>query len=371
MNKTKLHSGQIIKAIFIVLLPFEIIFINWAVDNPEWVEANYSNGVYPVIQSLLSTFSGLVSVPIGQLVFYTLLFGLIIWVVKRIIALVKKQMHFPRFAWLMIKNGLFAFSLFYLLFNLTWGLNYHRRSIPEIASLDTEDITKEELIALNDTLVARCNYLRSQIHTNELPISDTEILEKASIGFTEASGLYGFIGYDVFSVKSVWVPKIMSSFTIGGIYFMFTGEANVNMDPPNFLVPAITCHEMAHQSGFASEDEANFIGYLATQFNPDPSFQYSGNLMMLRYGMRSLYRLDSVVYDELAAKLSVEVRTDLQKNRDYWQSFYNPIDPFTDALYDLFLKANDQKEGIKSYSLVTSLMVGEYRRSRLNIFREE
>ena len=146
---------------------------------------------------------------------------------------------------------------------------------------------------------------------------------------------------------------------------MFTGEANVNMDPPNFLVPAVTCHEMAHQSGFASEDEANFVGYLACQFNPDINFQYSGNLMMLRYSMRSLYRLDSVAYEELAAKLTIEVKEDLRKNREYWQSFYNPIDPLTDALYDLFLKANDQKEGIKSYSLVTSLLIGEYRRSGL------
>lgn len=351
-----------------MLLPFEIIFVNWAVANPEWVEINYSNGFYPVIQSILSSLSGVIPIPIGQLVFYSLLIGLIYWVVKRIIMLIGKKISLGRFLWVMVKNGLFAFSLFNLLFNLTWGLNYHRLAIPEIAALNTEDISREELIALNDTLISRSNVLRSQIFTeDELPITKDEILQKASIGFREAKGHYDFISYDVFSVKSVWVPRIMSSFTIGGIYFMFTGEANVNMDPPNFIVPAVTCHEMAHQSGFASEDEANFVGYLATQFNPDIHFQYSGNLMMLRYAMRSLYRLDSVAYDELASKLTVEVKEDLRKNREYWQSFYNPIDPLTDALYDQFLKANDQKAGIKSYSLVTSLLVGEYRRSKLNL----
>ncbi len=366
MTKTKFHTGQIIKAIFIVLLPFEIIFVNWAVENPQWVEDNYSNGFYPGIQSFLSTTSGWIPIPIGQIIFYSLFFGLIVWVVKRIIHLIKKKISFGKFAWTMIKNGLFAFSLFNFLFTLTWGLNYHRLKIPEIAELDVKDITRNELISLNDTLISRCNMLRSEIIAEDnLPISKNEILKKASIGFIEARGHYDFIGYEVFSVKSVWVPKIMSSFTIGGIYFMFTGEANVNMDPPNFLVPAVTCHEMAHQSGFASEDEANFVGYLATQFNPDINFQYSGNLMMLRYSMRSLYRLDSVAYDELANKLTSYVKEDLRKNREYWRSFYNPIDPLTDALYDQFLKANDQKEGIKSYSLVTSLLVGEYRRSGL------
>lgn len=348
------------------MLPFEIIFVNWAIAHPEWVETNYSRGFYPKIQSLLSSISSLSSIPFGQLIFYSLLLGLVIWVMKKIIQLFKKKISFKFFAWVLIKNGLFAFSLFNLLFNLTWGLNYHRPGIPEIAQLETSKISKEELIALNDTLISRCNTLRSAIpEEGDLPISKAEILQKAPLGFNEAQGHYDFIGYEVFSVKSVWVPKIMSSFTIGGIYFMFTGEANVNMDPPNFLVPAVTCHEMAHQSGFASEDEANFVGYLATQFNPDINFQYSGNLMMMRYSMRSLYRLDSVAYDELVTKLSVEVRSDLQKNREYWQSFYNPIDPLTDALYDLFLKANDQKEGIKSYSLVTSLLVGEWRRTKL------
>ncbi|MDW3196489.1 MAG: DUF3810 domain-containing protein [Cytophagales bacterium] len=340
--------------------------MNWAIENPQWVEDHYSNGFYPVIQSILSAISSIVPIPIGQLIFYSLFFGLIFWVVKRVIHLIKKKISFGKFAWVMIKNGLFAFSLFNFLFTLTWGLNYHRLKIPEIADLDVKDITREELISLNDTLISRCNRLRSEIITeDDLPITKDEILAKATIGFERAHGHYDFIGYDVFSVKSVLVPEIMSSFTIGGIYFMFTGEANVNMDPPNFLVPAVTCHEMAHQSGFASEDEANFVGYLACQFNPDINFQYSGNLMMLRYSMRSLFRLDSVAYDELAAKLTVDVKEDLRKNREYWQSFYNPIDPLTDAMYDLFLKANDQKEGIKSYSLVTSLMVGELRRSGL------
>lgn len=348
------------------MLPFEIMFVNWAVENPQWVEDNYSNGFYPGIQSFLSTISGWVFIPIGQIIFYSLLFGLIVWVVKRIIHLIKKKIRFGKFAWVMIKNSLFAFSLFNCLFTLTWGLNYHRLKIPEIADLDVKDITREELIALNDTLISRCNMQRSEIVAEDnLPITKEEILKQAKIGFEEAQGHYDFIGYDVFSVKSVLVPKIMSSFTIGGIYFMFTGEANVNMDPPNFLVPAVTCHEMAHQSGFASEDEANFVGYLACEFNPDINFQYSGNLMMLRYSMRSLYRMDSVAYDALAAKLTVEVKEDLRKNREYWQSFYNPIDPLTDALYDLFLKANDQKEGVKSYGMVTSLMIGEYRRSGL------
>ena len=337
-------------------------------NHPEWVERNYSQGLYPKLQSGLSWTSALVTIPIGQLIYYALVLALTIWILKRIIALVKKRITIWRFLLVFVKNGLFAFSLFYFLFNLTWGLNYHRMKVPEITGIDTTEITTDELIALSDTLANRCNALRKHFPADEeLPVDKSDILNKAMNGFRLASEQYEFIQYQVPSVKQVWVPKIMSSFRIGGIYFMFTGEANVNMDPPNFLVPATTCHEMAHQSGFASEDEANFVGYLATQFNPDMSFQYSGNLMAFRYSMRSLYQSDSTAYLSIVENLSEDVKNDLRKNREYWSSFYNPIDPLSDAIYDLFLKANDQKAGIKSYSLVTSLLVGEFRRSGLQL----
>ena len=367
MRRTKLHIARLVKFTFIVLLPFQIGFVNWAVEHPEWVEQQYSLGFYPKMQTHLSGVSSVTAIPIGQIVFYTLLTLLVVWVVQQCRKLWLRRISVWRFLWVLVKNGLFAFSLFYGLFNLTWGLNYHRLKIPEIAQLATEDITKEELTQISDTLARRCNELRSGIVVaEELPIFDDEILSQAMKGFQLASGHYAFIQYEQPSVKAVLVPRIMSSFRIGGIYFMFTGEANVNMDAPNFLVPATTCHEMAHQAGFASEDEANFISYLATQFHPDPNFQYSGNLMAFRYTMRSLYRVDSVAYQDIADRLSAEVKSDLRKHREYWSSFDNPIDPLTDAMYDLFLKANDQEAGIQSYSQVTSLLVGEYRRSGLN-----
>lgn len=336
------------------------------VTHPEWVEKNYSHGFYPVLQSGLSFVSSITTIPVGQIIFYSLFLALVVWVILKFKDLFQKKIRFLPFLLVLIKNGLFAFSLFYFLFNLTWGLNYHRLKIPEITGIEVTDISREELIALSDTLANRCNQLRSQISgVDELPITKEEVIERALDGFQAAGSRYAFIRYETPSVKAVLVPKIMSSFRIGGIYFMFTGEANVNMDAPNFLVPATTCHEMAHQAGFASEDEANYVSYLATQFNPDLNFQYSGNLMAFRYTMRSLYRVDSVAYLDIADRLSETVKSDLRKNREYWSSFYNPIDPMTNALYDLFLKANDQKAGIRSYSLVTSLLVGEYRRSKL------
>jgi len=64
----------------------------------------------------------------------------------------------------------------------------------------------------------------------------------------------------------------MSYLGIGGVYFPFTGEANVNISMPHTSIPFTACHEMAHQIGFAREDEANFIAYIACKNHPSPDF---------------------------------------------------------------------------------------------------
>ena len=53
----------------------------------------------------------------------------------------------------------------------------------------------------------------------------------------------------------------MMGFT--GVYFPFTGEANVNVDAPACLVPATIAHEMSHQRMVFSELEPILWGIAA------------------------------------------------------------------------------------------------------------
>ncbi len=354
------------KILIAALLPVQILLVAWASHHPQWVESYYSQGLYPRLSWAIRSVSRLLPIPIGQLIFYSLI-ALILAQLFRFFSRLRKRETSPkRLGGRLLFDLAYFGSILYFLFMVSWGLNYQRVSVVDIAQLDVDEVQADELVDMCSTLVELCNVQRSNIHLRdgELPLTDGEILSKAPQGFANVPSTHKFLEYSHPSVKSVYVPKLMSSFGIGGIYFMFTGEANVNMDPPNFLVPATTCHEMAHQLGFASEDEANFIGYLATQFNPDKHFNYSGNLMALRYSMRSLYRADSARYNTLREKISDDVLSDIRVTREYWTSFDNPLDPLSDAVYDAFLKANSQKAGIASYSQVVRLFVGEYRKER-------
>src|SRR5207249_4127597 len=78
---------------------------------------------------------------------------------------------------------------------------------------------------------------------------------------------------------------------ISGIFCPFTGEPNVNTTLPEPDVPFAACHELAHAHGFAREDEANYVGYVACIRHPDPDFRYSGLLAASLYAMNALARV--------------------------------------------------------------------------------
>ena len=49
------------------------------------------------------------------------------------------------------------------------------------------------------------------------------------------------------------------------ISILYSGEAQVNDRIPKTGYPTTTCHEMAHQIGFAAENEANFVGLFSSK----------------------------------------------------------------------------------------------------------
>jgi hypothetical protein len=147
----------------------------------------------------------------------------------------------------------------------------------------------------------------------------------------------------------------------GGYLNPFTNEAQINELLPMYNFPSTTCHEMAHQIGFASESECNFIGFLAAIKNDDLYFQYSGYSNALHY---SLYNLMAKNPD-IAIKLLKTVNKGILKNYQESEDFNKQYDTFIDkgfsVFYDNFLKSNNQKDGILSYNKFVDLMVNYFK----------
>ena len=150
---------------------------------------------------------------------------------------------------------------------------------------------------------------------------------------------------------------------INGIYSPFTGEANININPPRVLLPFTICHEMAHQRGFARENEANFISYLACIYHPDNNFQYAGYLRALDYSMFQLYKYDKVKYDAIKIKYTDEIKSDLHIVYKYREKYKGTVVQKTSHnINNNYLKANNQNDGVRSYGRVVNLLIADYKK---------
>ena len=160
-------------------------------------------------------------------------------------------------------------------------------------------------------------------------------------------------------VKSVHFSEALSSAGIAGMFMPYTSEANVNVDQPALLLLSSAAHEMAHQLGFAREDEANFIAYLACTYSQDASTQYSGIMLALINCANRLYREDPDLYYELYSSFSEQIQRDINAYNKYWLSFEGPLEDTMGQVNDSYLKFNQQGDS-RSYNEMVTLLMAYY-----------
>ena len=153
-----------------------------------------------------------------------------------------------------------------------------------------------------------------------------------------------------------------TSMGITGVTFGITGEAAVNPQIPDVLLPFTMCHEMAHRMCIASERDANFAAFLACSVHPDVEFEYSAYFMAFRYCYNTLASVKTVAAQELAADLRDGIGAKLQKDlTDYSDFFQKNQDKtatdFANTANDTYLKTSGERAGIDSYGQVCDLLV--------------
>ncbi|MPN21984.1 hypothetical protein SDC9_169366 [bioreactor metagenome] len=117
---------------------------------------------------------------------------------------------------------------------------------------------------------------------------------------------------------------------------------------------------MAHQRGYASEDEANFLAYIACINNEDYDFQYSGYLLALKYTASALAKVDYNALVSANNDLSSSVINDLNHSSEFWKQFEGKVNEVSDDMNSNYLKANGVKEGTLSYGKVVNLLLTYY-----------
>jgi hypothetical protein len=336
----------------------------FSADNQR-VESLYATSFYPVLAKILRLSLSWMpfsfgDILYGSLFFYALLklFQFVKLIFNREKRLVAKQNWERHTTSMLIK-----FAFIYIVFNLLWGINYNRIGIAEQLNLDIKKYSMEDLKNINAVLITKINSCKqSLVNQNFVYPSSKEMFAKTKEAYDTVSKKYSFLNYEHAAIKkSMW--GWLGNYTgFLGYYNPFTGEAQINTTVPKFTQPFTTCHEVAHQLGYAKEMEANFVGYLAASNSTDTSFKYAVYADLFSYANRTLFIADSTASLFYRKQLSASVIKDFKERRKFNEEHISFIEPIVRYIYGIFLQQNQQPMGILSYDEVTSFIIAYYKK---------
>lgn len=260
-------------------------------------------------------------------------------------------------------------SIFYFLFHFLWAFNYYREPLFEKMGIQRE-YSDADLLDFTQKLITKTNSIQSQITKNNnlkvvSPYSQEQIFKMNLNGYTNLATEHPYFTYSHLSVKKSLFSLPLTYMGFGGYLNPFTNEAQVNDLGPLYSFPMTANHEMAHQMGYASESECNFIGFLASVKNDNLYIQYSGYSMALRYCLGILRAKDEKLFIQIVKTVHPGILNNYKESQDFWKQYETFIETGFHIFYDNFLKMNQQKDGMESYSRFVDLMINYYKEKKL------
>ncbi len=345
------------RLLLVIFLPIQLVFLQIIKYFPSFIETYYSNELYPILSKVSRYLFGWIPFSIGDLFYLGIGLLAIRWLYRN-----KGRIRYD------IKNFILdivaTLSVVYFTFNMLWGLNYYREPLHTSLDIKTEYST-EQLINITKRFIEKSNEMHNQLGYADstkidLPYSHQEIFSKSVNGYQNITSSYPFLKYEPLSIKNSTWSLVLTYMGYSGYFNPFSGEAQVNKKIKSYRFPVVSCHEQAHQIGYARENEANFLAALATINNEDPYIQYTGYIFVLRYCINEIARRDIDTYRSLLETIHPGILKSYKEMRDFWKSYENPFEVLSKAFWNQFLKANNQSKGIMSYSYMVALVVNYY-----------
>ena len=300
-------------------------------------------------------------VPVSVMEWLIALFlaGNLVWLVRAVAGLVRRR-GLGRFFRRLLALGA-AWLWLWCAFCWMWRAAYYADTFARRSGLSDRACSVEELAAVTRYFAQNAARLAVQVPRDgegHLAADRETVFQTGPEVYENLTREFPCLAMDSVRAKPIFFSRLQSRLGFTGMYFPFTGEANVNVDAPACLVPATIAHEMAHQRMVASELEANFVGIAACVTGEDVTYQYSGYLMGLIQLCNALYDVAPQTWQAIArSTFTAELSQDWQDNNQYWAAMRSPVEDRAEQVYDSFLKGNGQSLGIRSYGACMDLLV--------------
>lgn len=359
---------------------------------------------FPLWTNLLGRFSGLFPFSVGELMIFTGLIWLTVLVLLLISAVIsgirkavrndtthvqpdchsEKSMKFlSGFRRLFLRSTNFILTYICVVMVFNCFCVYHCTRLrthfakasaqDQSASADEQGFTLEELTALRDFLVEKCNSMSLIMERDQdgevISPGEKAMQEEARRCMVRLSSRFGDLsGYQT-TPKPLLASSFMCQQNMMGYFFPFSMEANYNTLMTDLCKPFTMCHELAHTHGYIYEDEANFLAYLACLSSDDSFFVYSGYLNVLHYVNNDFYYAVSEDVYWSHPEITDLVYFDSDYLRDDVRAYVEEhaviptevVKEGAELFVDTTLKANGVAAGKKSYNEVVELLLYEAR----------
>ena len=250
----------------------------------------------------------------------------------------------------------------YSMFVWLFAAGYHASPLSEKLEIETRELSADELaqaasiLAYNAGLSLDGVTFRYQ-DASVMPYDLDTLSGKLVEAYDRLEEDCPFLSRLSSRVKPIALSEPMTYTHISGMYTMFTGEANVNVNYPDYVVAYTAAHELAHQRGIARENEANFVAFLVCLASDDPYIRYSGFLNMYEYVSGALYSASPEYYGMVHGSLDARIRYELRAYSLFFDRYRdNTAARVSETVNDTYLKMQGT-EGTRSYGMVVDLAV--------------
>jgi len=347
------------RAFLLLSLPLQLGILQFLKVNPSWVEANYTEGFYNVYFNILNAVFSVFPFSLGDVIY-----GLLVILIFRF--LVKLFRRKIKLSWGILFKTTGCLSLFYFLFHVSWGLNYYKTPLHHQLEIEN-DYTSVQLINFTEELIDKTNFIHTSITSDTLAVQfERPAKDYKAFVFDDFKKIsFTTNRIENLDVKGSLISLPLSYMGFGGYLNPFTLEAQYNYKVPSYKYPTLIAHEMAHQLGYAKENEANFIACFVNMNSDNLKLKYAGFSYALRFCLNEIYRRSPEDFERLKQDINPGILKNFAEIQTFWDSYKNPVEPFFKSFYNNFLKVNNQPEGLKSYSYVVALLVNYYSQNSL------
>jgi hypothetical protein len=349
-----------VRGLFVdVFLILAAVLLHPLTPSPGWIEQNYTNGFYPVWDTLVRSVTDRIPWSLDDVLLPALVLGLLaLWINRARNAEKGRRRYALARA---VLDTCAVFAAIFLWFMVSWAFNYSRVPVNQKMVLHKERTGVDSVTALANHTIDMLNANVVAAHAEAL--DDAHMFAALEPTFYPTIHRLGDAAtFAPTPIKPTLFEPLMRATATFGFTDPWTHEINLSTSLFPYERPASYAHEWSHLSGFADESEANFIAAVSCTHSKDAALRYSGWMLIW-------FNLPSSIH--VTHRPSPEVLADARAIEARYRRETKPgVARVQRAVYNSYLHANNVKAGYNSYQLFVQLLTaGDFDRDGLPVVK--